>query len=579
MDEAAPLVSDRAFEWPDEPLAEGGMAVIYEARDRRLPRAVVLKSPRTRRRGGGSLTLEERVAFVERLEAEAHILAKLQHPSIVTIHEVGRDDDGMPFCVLEKVEGRPLIDILEELAAAEAEGGARRMIDRMQLVSDLVGIAEALACAHERGIVHRDVTPSNILVGPRGEMTLIDWGLASDLRSGKNLTLAIDRALDEVPEDERFMTVGAGTPPYVSFEQTQGMPAIPAFDVYSLGATLYHVVSGRPPFRYESVSEFMTILDRRDPPPPAAPRDRELSAIIAGAMAPDPAARPTATELIAQLRAYLTGELVFQRYSRLGRLARWIRRQRTAAAAIVLAVVASVAAVFVWQVTEERAARAAREAAEVQAAAEARAAAAQREATEKAQAQAEAERARADAVVERERAEQVAKQKAAEARRALAEAEAARGDSAKYKELKDKADHAAKAAEDARKDADAGQKKAEDAARTAEEAAKAASQLADQAAQAAQRSREARDLAVAQRDAAEQARVAAEKTRDDALAQRGAAEQARTAAEKSRDAAIAERDAIEADLTRARSRIAELERQLEEARPRPTPAPGPAPED
>jgi serine/threonine protein kinase len=113
-------VSNSAFEWPAEPLAEGGMAVVYEATDRRLPRQVILKSPRTRRSGGGELSPYERAAFIERLEAEARVLARIQHPSVVTIHEVGRADDGLPFCVLERVDGRPLTAVLEELAEREA---------------------------------------------------------------------------------------------------------------------------------------------------------------------------------------------------------------------------------------------------------------------------------------------------------------------------------------------------------------------------------------------------------------------------------------------------------------------------
>jgi tRNA A-37 threonylcarbamoyl transferase component Bud32 len=573
-----PLVSDRAFDWPDRPLAEGGMAVIYEARDRRLPRTVILKSPRTRRRGGGELAEEERVAFVERLSAEANVLARLQHPSIVTIHEVGKADDGLPFCVLEKVEGKPLIDVLDEIAAAEAQSGEKHMVERIQLVSDLVAIAEALACAHERGIVHRDVTPNNILVGPRGEMTLIDWGIASDQLSSKNLTLAIDRSLDEVPPDSRFVTIGAGTPPYVSLEQTQGMAAQPSFDIYSFGATLYHVVAGRPPFKYESVTEFLELLDQRKLAPPASPHDRDLSAIIALAMSPDPSARPSAAELIEQLRAYLTGELVFaQRYSLSGRLSRWVRRQPIAAAAIVLAVVASVAAVMVWTITEERAQNAAREAAEVQAAAEAKAAAPEREAARKAIAQAEAERQRADAVMARQKAEELARDKEAEARRALAEAEAAKGDSARYKELKEKADAAAAAADDARRTADESLKLAEDAARAAAEQASKAAEAAQSSqkeadaatAKAAAMARE-RDEAIGQRDAAEQAR-------DEAVAQRNDAESARSAAEKARDEAVAQRNQTEEELTAARARIAELEKALEEERRKPPPAPEPEP--
>jgi eukaryotic-like serine/threonine-protein kinase len=551
------LVSDRAFDWPDHPLAEGGMARIFEARDRRLPRTVILKTPRIERTGGDALSDEERTAFVERLQAEAEVLAKLQHPSIVTIHEVGRDGAGKPFCVLERVQGRPLADVLDELAAAE-EDGRPRTVERIQLVSNLVAIAEALACAHDLGIVHRDVNPNNILVGPRGETTLIDWGLASDTRSARNVTRAIDLAVDEVT-DGRYVTIGAGTPPYMSLEQTQGVAARPAFDVYSFGATLYHVVSGHPPFEYGSVAEFLELVSQRTPPPPASLDDRDLSAIIALAMAPDPETRPSASELIDHLRAYLTGELVFaQRYSRTGRLSRWIREQPVAAASIVLVVVAAVALALGWTIMEQRTARAAREAAEVKAAAE-------REVAAQARAQAEAERQRADAVVERQRAEDVARTKEAEARRALDEANAARGDTARYKQLKEKSDAAAGAAEQARQAADRGQERAEEAAQAA--AAQAARSSAE-----AERSRASADAAAARADV-----LARE--RDDAIAQRNAAEQVRAAAEharataeQARSAAETARDSAERSLADAQQRIADLERALDEAR-RPPPEP------
>jgi tRNA A-37 threonylcarbamoyl transferase component Bud32 len=576
-------VSNSAFEWPAEPLAEGGMAVVYEATDRRLPRQVILKSPRTRRSGGGELSPDERAAFIERLEAEARVLARIQHPSVVTIHEVGRADDGLPFCVLERVDGRPLTAVLEELAEREAEDDRPHTAQRLQLVSSLVAIAEALACAHDRGIVHRDVNPNNVLVGPRGEMTLIDWGIASDTRSTRNITMALDRAADGIDADARFVTIGAGTPPYMSLEQTQGVAARPSFDVYSFGATLYHVVAGHPPFAYDSVQEFLAILDRRTLPPPASKDDRDLSAIIALAMAPDETSRPTMSELVDHLRAYLTGELVFEaRYSRTGRLARWVRRQPAFAAAIAAAVVAAVALVVVWTVSEERAARAARDAAEVKMAAEARASDALRLAAQKAEAQAVAERQRADAVVERQRAEDVATAKEAEARAALEEAEAARGDRERYKQLKTRADAAAAAADDARRTADAGLVRAEAAARAAAAQAQEASADARRSQEAAtaeaaraQAATARADAFAAQRDQALGQREAAVAERDAAVRARVAAEEARQAAERGRAEAETQRAAAEQSLATAQARIAELERALAEATAEPAPAPTP----
>ena len=392
------IVTEHAFDWPPEPLGAGGMAVVYQARDRRLPREVILKKPRTHSNLGDELAPDLRRQLEQRLASEALILAQLQHPSIVTIYEVGRSGDGAPFCVLERVEGRSLGDLLEELEAAEAEDGQPRTRERLELVSNLLAIAEALACAHERSIVHRDVTPYNILLGPRGEATLIDWGIAKDLRTQR---LDDELALDEMrPEDaaalaidRRFATICAGTPPYVSLEQAEGKPAHPSYDIYTFGATLYHVVAGRPPFQLDKLDVFLDDLRQGEPPPPASPQDPELSGIIARAMAPRED-RFTANELVRALKEYLTGELVFShRYSSTGRLVRWVRKRRSTAVALVAVVLAAVFAALTWSAMSERAQRQAREAAEARAeASEALAAAAARE-----REVAEAEKARAEA--------------------------------------------------------------------------------------------------------------------------------------------------------------------------------------
>ncbi|MCA9674585.1 MAG: serine/threonine protein kinase, partial [Myxococcales bacterium] len=364
----APRVGEEAFVVPEAPMARGGMAEVFEAQDRRLPRPVILKRPRH----DDHLAAEDLRTFEDRLEAEALVLARLQHPAIVTLYEVGRDRRGRPFCVLQKVEGRSLRARLDELAEAEAADGAPRTRERLELLAGLVAIAEALAYAHERGIVHRDVTPNNVLLGDRGEMTLIDWGLAKDTQLATieaGLARALDGALAEPGSD---MTIGAGTPPYVCYEQTQGQPADPGYDVYSLGVTLYEVVAGRTPYRFEipadaagreqAIGSFLRWAERGPEPEPAAPRDAELSGIIARAMARSSEDRFTADELLRALRQYLTGELVFShRYSLSGRLGRWVRRHRGVTISAMLAAVAVVAALLSWSALRTRDAERARE--------------------------------------------------------------------------------------------------------------------------------------------------------------------------------------------------------------------------
>src|SRR4029078_5090814 len=129
----ADLVGESAFDWPNEPLAAGGMAVVFQARDRRLPRDVILKHPRTHDIHGQPLDSETRAQFEIRLRSEALVLARLQHPSIVTIYELGKSDQGAPFCVLEKVEGRSLREMLTELADAEKRDGPPPTTQRTDL--------------------------------------------------------------------------------------------------------------------------------------------------------------------------------------------------------------------------------------------------------------------------------------------------------------------------------------------------------------------------------------------------------------------------------------------------------------
>src|SRR6185436_933942 len=180
-------------------------------------------------------------------------------------------------CVLEKVDGTSLRDRLDELSESEEKLQMPCTRERLELLSNLVAIAEALAYAHERRVVHRDVTPNNILLGKRGEATLIDWGIARDLDAPGGM----EESLREHPSSAtgRMVTISAGTPPYIPLEQSQGRKADPSFDVYSFGVTLYEVVSGRTPFmwthptspggRTGQIDAFMAWLQSDDQIPPA----------------------------------------------------------------------------------------------------------------------------------------------------------------------------------------------------------------------------------------------------------------------------------------------------------------------
>lgn len=585
------LVSEQAFKWPAEPIAKGGMAQIFAAEDRRLGRTVMLKAPRE----DDNLPAGMAEMFRRRVSAEARVLAKLQHPAIVTLFELGKSSVGWPFCVLERVDGVSLRDRLDELADEEERDGQPRTHERLELLSNLVAIAEALAYAHEHRVVHRDVTPNNILLGKRGEATLIDWGIARDLDAPAASEPSIH---DHDPSvSGRMVTISAGTPPYLPLEQSQGRKANPSFDVYSFGITLYEVVSGRTPFVWRSASSvggktaqldaFLAWLQSEDPIPPAMPRDPELSGIIARAMHRDPGQRFTAEELVRSLKQYLTGDLVFShRYSVTGRLARWARRNRAAAVAVLAVLGLVVGGALVWaqlsrQAKEEADLRA------VAAAARANASEKERAADQASQDAAEA-KARADQA-EREgkdaqalKLEADRKRRAAEETRRAAEAAAAqaKGDADEaYRQfqqaMQEKAD--ALKERDTAKTVQAIAEKDRDTAR----AAQAAAEKDRDAARASQNAAEKeRDAARASQNAAERDRDASQAAREAAEKERDAARAAQTAAEKERDAAVAARASVERERDDARAKVRELEAQLHDrggSPPPPPPSPSPGP--
>jgi tRNA A-37 threonylcarbamoyl transferase component Bud32 len=561
------LVSENAFRWPANPIARGGMAQIFAGEDKRLGRTVILKAPRE----GDDLPAGMGDLFQRRVTAEARILAKLQHPSIVTIYELGKASVGWPFCVLQRVEGVSLRDRLDDLAEREQGHGKPHTRERLELLSSLVSIAEALAYAHERRVVHRDCTPNNILLGKRGEATLIDWGIARDLDApgvGTDPTLGAA----EASASGAMVTISAGTPPYLPLEQSQGRSAHPSFDVYSFGVTLYEVVSGRTPFEWKNISaagprtrqleKFLEWLKTGDPPSPAMPRDPELSGIIARAMSHDPARRFTSDELLRALKQYLTGDLVFShRYSVSGRLARWMRRHKAIAVTMVFLVLAGIAGVLVWAQLE----RVAKQEADLRATASAAKADASEKTREADQATREAADARARAdQAEREGKDAQALRDEAERKRHAAEAKRRSAEDAERR-AKGDADDAIKRFQQAMRDKDEADR-AREAAQAAQAAAEQQRDTAHAAQVAADRARADADHA---RDAAKAAAQAAETERDNARAgqknaetERDSARASQAAAEKDRDAAIASRAAIEKERDEARRKILELEAKL-----------------
>jgi hypothetical protein len=307
-------------------IARGGMGRVVEASDTLLGRAVALKE-----------ALCEDDEGLRRFARETRITARLEHPSIVPVYDAGRTAEGRPYYVMRKVAGRPLEKLVAEHPTAR---------ERIALLPHVLAAVEAVAHAHERGVIHRDLKPTNILVGTHGETMVIDWGLARELDDPEeDPSDDIPAAID--PGASLKTRVGAvfGTPGFMAPEQVRGVAVKPACDVYALGATLYHMLAATPPHAAPTGDEMMELAAKGPPKPllelePSVPR--ELAAIVARAMAYDERKRyRDAGELATELRRFLTGQLVAAHpYSRRERLVRFVRRHRAALAVTAIAIVA-----------------------------------------------------------------------------------------------------------------------------------------------------------------------------------------------------------------------------------------------
>ena len=346
-------------------IARGGMGRIVEARDARLGRVVAVKE-----------LLRPAPDAVARFEREALITARLQHPGIVAIYEAGRWPSGEPFYAMKRVHGRSLDKVVAE---------TRALSERLALIPNVLAVFDALAYAHAQRVIHRDLKPANVLVGEFGETVVIDWGIAKDLAAVDDAAVvgvlhapvaapAADRdaaTVSTAPPAEVATVDGAilGTPAYMPPEQARGQRVDERADVYALGAVLYHVLAGRPPYDQRGNAATLAAVLAGPPAPiaevvPDVPGD--LATIVDNAMARDPAARyASAAGLADELRRYQTGQLVASHaYTRAQLARRWLRRNRAAAvvAAAAIVVGGAGAAVSVEQILSERGAAEAGEA-------------------------------------------------------------------------------------------------------------------------------------------------------------------------------------------------------------------------
>ncbi|MCM3900937.1 MAG: tetratricopeptide repeat protein [Pyrinomonadaceae bacterium] len=268
-----------------EKLDEGGMGIVYLAEDTVLERRVAIK---TLKAGRGSPNQHYRGRFLR----EARAISKLSHPHIAAIYDYGETDDGHPYIVMELIKG----ETLRELMAREALTISRAL--------EIIGqVADALGEAHRNGIIHRDVKPSNIAINERGEVKVLDFGLAKEIEPADT---ADAKGLEFLNTKTRE-GVMVGTLQYLSPEQALGVEVDERSDLFTLGSVLYECIAGHPAFSGKGTVEVCAKIVRDDPTPPSHLNGnipRELDRITLKALAKKPDDRyQTAREMIADLHA------------------------------------------------------------------------------------------------------------------------------------------------------------------------------------------------------------------------------------------------------------------------------------
>jgi len=282
-------------------IGQGGMGEVVLGHDREIGREVAIKRLR---RGLDS------PHAARRFLREARVQARLEHPSIVPVHTLGHDQKGNPFFTMKRLDGRTLA---EYLSAAEPPS-------QQELLRNLVDVCRAIELAHSKGVVHRDLKPENIMLGPFGEVYVLDWGVARIVDETESVGAAGD-----VDTLDGLTQAGAlfGTPGYMAPEQAEGSPDVgPPADVYALGAILFEILAGQSlhPRGRRALASTLEGCDgspaRRRPDLTIPP---ELDALCIAALAREPGERPKIDELTERLQRYLDGDRDHERRRQLAK--------------------------------------------------------------------------------------------------------------------------------------------------------------------------------------------------------------------------------------------------------------------
>jgi tetratricopeptide (TPR) repeat protein len=306
--------------------ARGGMGEVWLAQDSDIGRQVALKRMRKQVR-------DQKDAFLW----EAQVTGQLEHPGVIPVHELSRDDKGEPYYIMKFVHGQTLLKAIDDFHAATELDPSAREVQRLRLLQVFLTLCQTVAYAHSRGVIHRDIKPENVMIGEYGETLVLDWGLAKIVGHPERPSAAgpVQRTLSG---ESSATMAGAikGTPSYMAPEMATGdVNAVDhQSDVFLLGGTLYHMLTGKRPRQATSVTEYIVLTQK--PTLPARKLDaripRPLEAICAKALAVAKEDRyQTATALADDMQRYLAGEPVSAyRETFLERAARWCRRHRQA---------------------------------------------------------------------------------------------------------------------------------------------------------------------------------------------------------------------------------------------------------
>jgi len=324
-----------------EEVARGGMGVIRVVQDKSLRRTMVMKIPKS------ELAADMLLRFIE----EAEVTGQLDHPSIVPVHDLGIDAEGRVYYTMPLVKGRNLREVLELLKKGE-EGWTRTRV-----LGVILKVCEAMAYAHAKGVVHRDLKPDNVMVGRFGAVYVMDWGLAKvvgredpdelELQPAATALLQTVRNDDELEHTGEYTAMG--TPSYMPLEQAEGRVLGPSADVYSVGAILYRLLTGQNPYvrrgaRPTPEVVLASLLQGKPDPIESLTDDApvELVAICEKAMERDPESRyPDMSALGADLSAFLEQRVVSAyETGAMAELRKWVRRNKPLAASLAAVAVA-----------------------------------------------------------------------------------------------------------------------------------------------------------------------------------------------------------------------------------------------